>query len=95
MKLELITNGTATGSAVHWPGGEGTFSVVGTFSGATIKLQYLGPDGSTWMDAGADATLTAAGGCNFTLASGSIRASVSGGPPSGVYATATEAKFSR
>lgn len=94
MKLELISNGTATGDAMQWPGGEGTFSVVGTFNGATIKLQYLGPDGSTWMDAGVDATLTAAGGCNFQLASGLIRASVTG-TPTGIYATATEAKFNR
>lgn len=86
--LELLINASATGSAIFWPGGTGTFSVAGTFGGATVTLQFLGPDGSTWIAAGSDTTLTAAGGGNFTLASGNIRVSVSGGSPSGLYATA-------
>lgn len=90
MKLELISNGTATGQGAYWPGGDGTFTVAGTFNSATVKLQYLGPDGATWLDAGVEATLTANGGCNFTLASGQIRAQVTGSP-TGIYATATGA----
>lgn len=89
MKLELLSNASATGSSMYWPGGTGTFSVVGTFGGATVTLQFLGPDGTTWVNAGADTTLTAAGGANFTLASGNIRVSVSGGTPSALYAHAT------
>lgn len=90
MRVDLISNGTATGDAETWPGGDGTFTVIGTFSGATITLQYLGPDGLTWVSAGTDAALTTAGGCNFSIPSGSIRALVAGGPPSGVYASATK-----
>lgn len=82
----LITNGTSTGSAVQWPGGFGNFSAQATFSGATVKLQYLGPDGTNYIDAGGDTTLTAAGGGNFILPRCTIRAAVTGGPPSGVYA---------
>lgn len=84
----LITNGTATGNAVEWRGGRGTFAVVGTFSGATVKLQVLGPDGVTWLDVGAECTLTAPGIGGFELGNGSIRAAVSAGPPTGIYASA-------
>lgn len=88
MRVDLISNGSATGSAEFWPGGDGTYTVTGTFGGSTITLQYLGPDDTTWVDAGADAILTAEGGCNFTLPSGSIRAEVVGGTPSAIYAVA-------
>ncbi len=88
--LDLIANGSATGSWFNWPGGTGTFSVVGTFSGATIKLQFLSGDGSTGIDAGTECTLTAAGAGNFELGPCQIRANVSGSP-SGVYARVTGA----
>lgn len=87
-RLDLITNGNATGSDYTWPGGRGMFTVAGTFGGATVKLQFLGPDGSTYIDAGAYTTLTAAGGGNFDLPQGKVRAAVSGGSPSGIYAIA-------
>lgn len=87
-RVDLITNGTATGNSVIWPGGRGLFTVAGTFSGATVKLQFLGPDNSTWLDAGTNTTLTAAGGGIFDLPQGQIRANVSGGPPSGIFAIA-------
>jgi hypothetical protein len=51
-----------------------------------VKLQFLGPDGVTWIDVGTDTTLTAQGGAGFVLAPCPIRAAVSGGPPSGIYA---------
>jgi hypothetical protein len=85
--LQLIYNGSATGTAMMWRGGIGTFTVVGTFGGATVKLQFLGPDDTTWVDVGADATYTANGTINVTLASGMVRANVAGGTPSNIYAT--------
>lgn len=87
-RVELLSNASATGSSQIWYGGRGTFVAAGTFSGATVKLQLLGPDGSTWIDAGEFTTLTAAGAGNFDLPQGQIRAAVTGGPPSGMYAVA-------
>ena len=72
-----------------WPGGQGLFAVAGTFNGATIKLQYILPDGVTLVDAGAATTFTAAGGGLFTLPPGPIQATVTGGPPAGVFAAAS------
>lgn len=86
--VTLLSNASATGSAKAWPGGRGTFSVVGTFAGATASLEYLGPDSSTWLTVGTDTTKTANGLGNFDLPPGQIRASITGGPPSGVYAVA-------
>ena len=86
--VDLLSNASATGNAVQWSGGKGTISAVGTFSGATVALQYLGPDGTTWLNAGTDCTLTANGGGNFELPPGQIRASVSGGTPSALFSRA-------
>lgn len=59
---QLLSNASATGAAVQWSGGLGVFTALGTFGGATVTLQYLGPDGVTWVAMGTDTTLTAAGG---------------------------------
>lgn len=89
----LLSNAAATGSAVSWPGGRGVFSVYsGTFSGATVKLQWSPDDGTTWLDVDSAATtfvtLTAVGSGLFELPACMIRAFVSGGPPSGINAVA-------
>jgi len=89
---QLLSNASATGSAAQWGGGAGVFSACGTFSGATVTLQFLGPDGSTWVAVGSDTTLTANGGGGFVLPPGQIRAAISGGPPSGMYAQAEQVK---
>jgi hypothetical protein len=86
--LQLLSNATATGVKKYWPGGRGVFMAAGTFSGSTVKLQFLGPDGSTLIDAGTNTTLTSAGAGIFDLPPCQIQATVSGGPPSGMYATA-------
>lgn len=86
-RIDLLSNESATGSAGRWPGGKGTYCVVGTFSGATVALEYLGPDGTTWVSVGAEAELTAAGMVTVEFASGQVRAAVTGGSPSGLYAT--------
>jgi hypothetical protein len=87
-RFTLISNGSATGSSVIWRGGKGTFIVTGTFGGATVTLQFLGIDDTTWVDVGAEAALTADGIVGFELAAGMIRAEVVGGTPSALYAAA-------
>jgi len=82
----LITNGAASSGKVAWQGGMGVFSVVGTFNGATVKLQFVGPDGTTLVDAGVGTTLTANGAGVFYLPPCPIQATITGGPPTGVYA---------
>ena len=89
---QLLNNATATGAAVQWDGGIGAFSAAGTFSGATITLQWLGPDGTTYLTVGADTTLTSAGAGGFVLPPCKIRALVTGGPPSGMYAAADKVR---
>ena len=86
--VDLLSNASATGSGVQWPGGTGNFACQGTFSGATVTLQFLGPDGTNYIAAGTNTTLTAAGSGNFTLPRCTIRALVASGTPSGLYAEA-------
>lgn len=88
VSIPLLINGSATGIATVWPGGQGVFTVIGTFGGATVKLQFLGPDQATWIDAGSATTLTANGAGLFYLHACQIRAFVSGGAPSGIFAEA-------
>src|SRR5882672_9155397 len=59
---------------------------VGTFGGATVKLQVLGPDGATWIDAGVGTTLTAAGMGVVYLPPGMVQAVIVGGAPAGIFA---------
>jgi hypothetical protein len=67
------------------------FEAAGTFSGATVTLQRLGPDGATWYAVGADTTLTSAGGGYFIMPPGQIRALVTGSP-TGMYASAEQVR---
>lgn len=86
--VNLLNNESATGSGVPIrSSGNYAFAAAGTFGGATVKPQMLGPDGSTWLDLGTDAALTAAGTALLFLPEGTYRANVSGGTPSGLYAT--------
>ena len=85
---QLLSNASATGTAQAWPGGYGVFTAAGTFGGSTVTFQFLGPDATTWIAVGSDTTLTAAGGGAFLLPPGTIRAAVSGGTPSALYAQA-------
>lgn len=81
----LLNNAAATGPAVKVGGGSYIFDVVGTFGGATAKLQRLASNDSTWLDVGTDATFTANGQTLVTLGSGKYRVNVSGGSPTGLY----------
>lgn len=83
---KLLVNAAATGAQFNCPGGHLVFSVIGTFAGATVKLQFTGPDG-TLLDAGTNTTLTAPGGGVADLPPCTVQGTVTGGPPSGIYAT--------
>jgi hypothetical protein len=77
--------GTATGALHDCPGGIMVFAAAGTFNGCTVTLQLLGPDGVTLLTAGTATTLTAAGLGVAYLPPCQIQATVTGGPPSGLY----------
>lgn len=92
----LLSNASATGTGVRWEGGQGVATFAGTFGGTSATLEYLSPNGSTWIpvaamsDAGVQTTvaLTAAGFIGFILPPGQIRATLTGGTPSAMYAQA-------
>lgn len=89
LSVSLLSNASATGTAVEWPGGDGRVELRGTVGGATITLQVQDSDGSTYHTVGTDTTFTATGSAGFKLEAGAmIRMAVSGGSPSGLYATA-------
>lgn len=83
--FKLLENASATGSGVRvLLKGTYVWSAVGTFSGATLTLQVLGPDGVTYITTAA--TLTAAGTAELRVGAGStVRVLITGGPPSGIY----------
>lgn len=70
---EFFRNTTGTSAAFAWPGGEGFFFGVATFGGGFIDLQYVAPDGTTWLTLAAN-QLTANGGSLFKLPPCQIRA---------------------
>ncbi len=86
-RIELIENGSATSSATRWPGGKGSMTVAGNFNTAIVTLQTLAGDGATWVKV---IDFAAAEHKNFELAEGQIRAEITGGPPSGLYAIAVQ-----
>ena len=81
----LITNAAVTGPVVEWAGGPGIFAAQGTFGGATVTLQVLGPDGVNYIAAGAGTTCTAACITAVYLPHCFIQAVVTGGSPSALY----------
>lgn len=88
--IYLLANGSATGNAQEWPGGEGAF--LAEFTGGAVSLEFNGPnpDTDTWIAVGEDTTLAASGGGTFKLPAGTrIRAAISGGATS-VYAIAKQ-----
>jgi hypothetical protein len=90
VNIPLLAAASATGASSPVAfGGEYVFDAAGTFGGATIGLEMLGADGTTWIalrdDAGAVA-LTAASAVLLRLPAGRYRASVTGG--SGVSVSA-------
>lgn len=78
----LLSNASATGSYVQWPGGRGSLVIVGTLA-TTTKLQLLGPDGTTNIDV---ATISAVGKTDYDLPAGQYRISLAAGSPAAIYA---------
>ena len=78
----LLSNASATGSAVDWPGGETAIVLSGTVGGATITLQIQAID-DTWVTTGV--SLTAVGVASGLVPAGRVRALVASGSPSGLY----------
>lgn len=90
--LTLLQNVASTPSSYSRLSRGGLFclAVVGTWNGATAKLQMLGPNGAAALDVGTDASFTANGSCLVELPAGDYRMVISGGPPSAMYATLKE-----
>lgn len=84
----LLNNASATGAPAQWGGGKGLFTAVATWGGGNVQLQYMGPDGATWLNVGA--AVTANGIQNFELAPGLIRAAVT--TATAAYAQAEQTK---
>lgn len=89
LSVTLLSNASATGSVVEWPGGWGRVETRGIFGGATMTLQVQDADGSTYHTVAAETIFGAAGTSAFFCEAGAqIRMAVSGGTPSELYATA-------
>ena len=89
----LLSNVAVTGNPFKVGGGFYAFAVLGTFGGATVKLQILGPDATTYMDIDSSIALTAAGVQGVDLPAGAtVKAVVTGGAPSGLYASLSLAR---
>lgn len=87
LRVDLLSNASATGAARHWPGGKGTLFLRGTIGGATITLETeLDPAGSGVYGPLSGVSLTAAGAVTFDLPPTNIRAAVTGGAPSALFA---------
>lgn len=81
--IPLLIAASATGASTRVDfDGDYLFDVAGTFGGATVGLQLLGPGGSTWIDV-RDGTgvlaFTSAGAVLVSLPAGTVRAMITGG----------------
>ena len=77
--VNLLSNGTATGDAKQWPGGRGVALCAASFdTSASIALQILLPDGSTYVDVSTETTFTADGLGGFDLPPCILKATVTG-----------------
>lgn len=82
--ISLLSNGSATGSAVTVPAGGYEFVAEGTWNGATLTLQKKTANG-TWLGFTPAMTFTADGRQYVAMGQGDVRAVISGGPPSAIY----------
>ena len=87
--LPLLWNSSVSGTRFTWPGGKGLFICNGTFSGATVTLNILGPDNVTMQAVGSSTTITAAAAAVIELPPCTVQATVASGTPSALYATLT------
>jgi len=91
MKLDLLSNASATGldANIQNPG-RYCFAVAGTFGGATVGLDIMGPDGATWIaieDSAGTLAFTAAKAVLVDLPAGKFRARVTGGAGVALFAS--------
>jgi len=49
IRITLLDNEAATGSALQWPGGDGWIIAEGTFDADSVNIQIKSPQG-TWLD---------------------------------------------
>lgn len=87
MAIQLLSNASATGNSFQVNNSRDyVFSVDGTFGGATVTLQLLSPDGSSWLSI-TNAAFTAEGAVAVFLgADSTVRVLVASGIPSALYA---------
>lgn len=83
----LLTNASASGSAVGpINGGSYEWCTTGTFGGASLQLQALGPDGTTYINVGS--AVTSAGCTGVVLGrNAQVKVTVTGGTPSGLFSS--------
>lgn len=82
--ITLIDNAAVTGDDHFFPGGHGEITVEATtWAVSTVTLERKTSNG-TYIPVGTETTFTENGMAGFLLAEGIIRASISGGPPTGV-----------
>lgn len=93
-RLDLLSNATATGTEkIVQIGGRYVLTAVGTFSGATLQIQMLGPDNTTFIDLANGAFTAAPVGVAMDLPQGAhVRATLTGGSPTGMYAALARAQ---
>ncbi len=86
----LLSNGSATGSAVQIPGGEYIFMADGTPAGATAALQVQMPNGNwatvtVFTNSPVQSTTLPYSQTGIDLPAGNVRIALTGGSPTGVY----------
>lgn len=85
--VNLLSNAGATGSGVAFGGGKAHWLLVAGTGGATMALQVLGPDGSSWI-AVPSASSSSSTVVALDLPEGTYRTTVTGGTtPAGIYST--------
>lgn len=91
INLTLLSAASATGAPqVLQRGTDFCFAVNGTFGGATVGLQMLGPDGVNYIgikDGAGAIAFTAADATIVSLPAGTYRATITGGAGVSVFAT--------
>jgi hypothetical protein len=78
---------TSTSAGFVLDGGKYWFAAVGTFNGGTVALQKLGPDGQTFVNAGATASVafTTNGNGVVDLPPGQYQVTVTGSTTAAVW----------
>lgn len=84
-------NGTGSSTQAGWPGGRGLLTAQGTFGGSTLTLEHQDKQTGNWVQAispaGAAISMTAQGDALFELPDCQVRITMTGGAPTGIYAT--------